>query len=37
MYLSFWLIHGGVGEGYGWYGMTVSEYAGLVDVLIFGG
>jgi hypothetical protein len=43
--LSFWLIYGGVGEGYVWYGMSVSEYAGLVDVvdiwgywgLVFGG
>ena len=31
--LSSWLIYGGVGEGYVWYGMSVSEYAGLVDVV----
>jgi hypothetical protein len=37
MYLSSWLIYDGVGEGYVWYGMTVSVYAGLVDVLIFWG
>jgi hypothetical protein len=31
--LSSWLIYGGVGEGYVWYRMSVSEYAGLVDVV----
>ena len=30
---SSWLIYGGVREGYVWYGMSVSEYAGLVDVV----
>ena len=29
MYLTSWLIHGWVGEGYVWYGMSVSEYGGI--------